>query len=78
MSSRLKYKGSRIEFYPDECDQPLPPIVKKHVKRPSPKKAATVSRMNRFALLLEEGSEEFEEAHMGAGRRNASAGDLGL
>ncbi len=78
MSSRLKYKGSRIEFYPDECNQPLPPVVKKHYVRPAPKKAATVSRMNRFALLLEDGSEEFEEAHMGGARRNASAGDVGL
>lgn len=73
MSSRFKYKGSRIEFYPDECDQLLPPSVKKQHKRPSPKNAVTVSRMNRFALLLEEGSEDFEEAHLGVGRRNLSA-----
>jgi hypothetical protein len=29
MSSRLKYRSTRIEFYPDECGQSLPPIVKK-------------------------------------------------
>jgi hypothetical protein len=78
MSSRLKYKGSRIEFFPDECEEPLPGIVKKQCKRPSPNKAATVSHMNRFALLLEESDDEFEEAHTGEMRRNVSAGDAGL
>lgn len=29
MGSRSKYKGSRIEFFPDECCEPLPPIVRK-------------------------------------------------
>ena len=78
MASRKKYKGARIEFYPDECDQPLPSISKKQPKRPQPTKAATVSRMNRFALLLDEGEEEFENAHLGAVRRNVSAGEVGL
>ena len=57
MLSRFKYKGTRIEFYPDECDQPLPTIVKKHVPRPSPVHARTWSHRNRFALLFN-GSEE--------------------
>ena len=80
MTSRLKYKGHRIDFYPDECDQPLPPIVKKqqHRRTSSPNKAATISHMNRFALLLEEGEDNFDEVHIGVVRRNVSAGEAGL
>ena len=34
--SRLKYKGTRIEFYPDECDQPLPEASQPmHVSKPT-------------------------------------------
>jgi len=58
MSSRLKYRGTRIEFYPDECDQPLPPIVKKTWKKTQPAHHATTSysSANRFAMLNAMGS----------------------
>lgn len=53
--SRFKYKDSRIEFYPDECDQPLPRIAEKKSTRQTPPsdKAATFSRINRYALLAD-------------------------
>ena len=80
MQSRLKYKSTRIEFYPDECDQPLPEIVRKPYKRdmsPNKTKYNTISHVNRFALLVdgEEDDFAFEEAHQAAARRNVSAGD---
>lgn len=37
-----------------------------------------VSHVNRLALLLEEGEDQFEEAHVGAARRNVSDGDAGF
>lgn len=77
MRSRLEYKGTKIEFYPDECAQPLPPLVREPRQTISVKseKVAIVSDMNRFALLVDEGEEEFEAVHMAAGaaRRNVSA-----
>ena len=58
MSSRLKYKGSRIEFYPDECCEPLPPIVRKTFQcaTSSPKNKKT--DMNRFQMLANMDEEE--------------------
>jgi hypothetical protein len=77
MTSRLKYKGTKIDFLPDECNQPLPPVIKKQPKRASPNKFATISNMNRFAVLLEDSEDELEEALIGA-KRNVSAGDAGF
>ena len=76
MQSRLKYKASKIEFYPDDCDQPLPTIVKKQYKRRgnSPKKFATIPHANRFAPL-NGGMDEEDDAHTDAARRTVSSGD---
>ena len=58
MSSRLKYKGSRIEFYPDECCQPLPPIVRK-TYQPAPSSSEKKKiNMNRFQMLIDVDEEE--------------------
>jgi len=68
MMSRATYKGMRIEWYPDECCQPLPKIQyapKKENLAPQPAKKAN-SMMNRFQMLhmdgddTEDGSEEGE------------------
>jgi hypothetical protein len=34
MMSRTSYKGLRIEYFPDECAGPLPPVMA-HVFKPS-------------------------------------------
>ena len=66
--SRKEYKGMKIEWYPDECAQPLPKIhyvPKKENLAPPPAKKAN-SMMNRFQMLnmdgddTEEGSEDGE------------------
>ncbi len=53
MCSRLKYKGSRIEFVPDECGEPLPPIMRRppvsRTPQVSPKKSSVT--LNRFKTL---------------------------
>lgn len=54
MISRLKYKGTRIEFYPDECSEPLPPILKKNLTQKSERNLRPnlmMSRANRYAAL---------------------------
>jgi hypothetical protein len=57
MGSRFKYKGCRIEFYPDECTEPLPPYVK---RQPQSKPATLRSKKsnynfnNKFATLTVE------------------------
>jgi hypothetical protein len=58
MGSRLKYKGSRVEFYPDECCEPLPPIIRKAYQDepPSPEENTFT---NRFQMLA--GASEEEE-----------------
>ncbi|PLB48042.1 hypothetical protein P170DRAFT_510737 [Aspergillus steynii IBT 23096] len=58
MMSRLTYKGMRIGFYPDECNQPLAKIPtgpKKDVQG-GVKKPASIP--NRFQLLSLDGGEE--------------------
>lgn len=71
MMSRASYKGMRIEWYPDECSQPLPKvqyIPKKENLAPPPKKANNM--MNRFQMLnmdgdgTEDGSEEENEPNV--------------
>ena len=69
MMSRGTYKGMRIEWYPDECSQPLPKMQnapkKENIPRPQPKNLT--SAMNRFQMLnidndeTEDGSEETDE-----------------
>lgn len=70
MMSRAGYKGMKIEWYPDECAQPLPKIQylsKKENMVPPPAKKAN-AMMNRFQMLnldgdgTEDGSEEDNEA----------------
>lgn len=76
MQSRLKYKGSRIEFFEDECDQVLPAVVKKAPQTgfEPQKRPATVAMANRFALLFEEDDElEDKDKPM---RRIASASGI--
>jgi len=66
MSSRLKYKqGSRVEYAPDDCAQPLPPIAKKvnipvASRAPAPKRNGV--KTNRFHMLAADlGDDEEEE-----------------
>jgi hypothetical protein len=58
MQSRLKYKGTRIEFFEDECDQVLPVIERRIFKKQQEnvKRPATISMANRFALLFKDDS----------------------
>lgn len=66
MMSRAVYKGMRIEWYADECAQPLPKMQhvpkKENVPQPIKKVSTTV---NRFQMLnldgTEDGSEEEDE-----------------
>jgi len=63
MTSRLKYKGSRIEFARDECTDPLPPITRKPAPKPVPQATQTkrdTSISNRFNLLSLDGLQEGE------------------
>ena len=68
--SRATYKGLRIEWYPDECAEPLPKLsfaVKKENRARSPPKKPNVT-VNRFQMLkmdgdgTEDGSEEDNDA----------------
>ena len=65
MSSRLTYKGSRIEFHPDECMEPLPSIVKKTLpcvqSESAKKKMAQMASLNRFEALSLLGDQENED-----------------
>lgn len=64
MMSRLKYKGLRIDFAPDECDQSLPETYIK----PEPVSSASSVRapvaQNRFQLLKLEESEGGNSSNM--------------
>lgn len=65
MRSRSSYRSNDIEFFPDECDVPLP--ASKHNSKPlSPVRASKKPAMtNRFGLLdfgnTDEGSEQDQE-----------------
>lgn len=50
MASRLKYKGARIEFYPDECCAPLPPVLPKK-SLPAASSPPKIVSTNRFQML---------------------------
>ncbi|KAI1355794.1 hypothetical protein F5Y01DRAFT_153161 [Xylaria sp. FL0043] len=52
MMSRAKYKGSKIEWDIDECDQPLETTQRTSTKpHPAPAKTPTASTRNRFDML---------------------------
>lgn len=53
MQSRLKYKGYRIDYYPDECDQPLPEVPRRAVRKfdPLQAEASNPRSSNRFQML---------------------------
>ena len=69
LMSRATYKGMKIEWYPDECSQPLPKSQhapkKENLRSPEAKKLT--SAINRFQMLhmdsdgTEDGSEEPDE-----------------
>ena len=70
MMSRATYKGLKIEWYPDECAQPLPKVQhppKKESSAPPSKKLYPM--VNRFQMLnmdgTEDGSEEDEPDGLG-------------
>lgn len=57
--SRAMYKGMRIEWYPDECAQPLlkaPFLPRKETIQRSGKKSNPIS--NRFQMLNMDGTED--------------------
>lgn len=57
--SRATYKGMRIEWYPDECAQPLPKAQhtpRREYKQMAPKKQSPIT--NRFQMLNMDGTED--------------------
>lgn len=66
MMSRAAYKGMRIEWYPDECAQPLPETVYASMKENAapPPERNSKKGVNRFQMLdmdgdgTEDGSED--------------------
>ncbi|KAE8351785.1 hypothetical protein BDV28DRAFT_149670 [Aspergillus coremiiformis] len=72
MMSRLTYKGMKIGFYPDECTEPLAKGSigpRKELQAPSKK---SVSALNRFQLLSQDGTgeDESDQEHDQAGAAN--------
>lgn len=65
MMSRLTYKGMRIGFYPDECNQPLAkiPTGPKKDAQAGVKKPAGIP--NRFQLLSLDGGDEDSDGSEG-------------
>ena len=59
LMSRAKYKGLKIDFYPDECAQPLP-VIQRTPKTTNAKPALKEknSMVNRFQLLNMDGTED--------------------
>ncbi|GAP89270.2 putative RNA recognition motif containing protein [Rosellinia necatrix] len=54
MMSRAKYKGSKIEWDVDECDQPFEVVQKAWAKPPpqrGPTKVSAAGARNRFDML---------------------------
>ncbi|MCJ1270940.1 hypothetical protein MMC22_010839 [Lobaria immixta] len=62
MMSRAAYKGMRIEWYPDECAQPLPRMQYVPKKENAAQPAKKVNPMvNRFQMLNMDGTENGDE-----------------
>lgn len=62
MMSRAAYKGMRIEWYPDECAQPLPRMQYAPKKDNAAQPAKKVNPMvNRFQMLNMDGTENGDE-----------------
>ena len=60
MMSRAAYKGMRIEWYPDDCNQALPKmqhLPRKENRVPSPAKKPNTT-VNRFQMLGMDGTED--------------------
>lgn len=58
MMSRLPYKGMKIEYYPDECAEPLPKIQRTPRERqPQPVKKLNPAA-NRFQMLNIDGADD--------------------
>lgn len=67
MMSRVTYKGMKIEWFPDECAQPLPEIKyapkKENLAPPQPQ--TFTSAMNRFQMLNIDTGDDSEEVKLG-------------
>jgi hypothetical protein len=69
MMSRTVYKGTRIEYYPDQCAAPLPRPTKAHTPTPRAPARAPMKQMpivNQYALLdtgSDDDSESEEESY---------------
>jgi hypothetical protein len=64
MMSRTVYKGTRVEYYPDECAVPLPRPVKAQTPNPRAPARAPMKHMpvvNQYALL-DTGSDDDSES----------------
>lgn len=65
MSSRLRYRGSRIEFWPDECAGPFPSRTKPPVQQCSDlQNKASAVFSNRFLTLHNENAESDSDCEM--------------
>lgn len=60
--SRAVYKGMKIEWYPDECAQPLPKVQHVPKKESVPVTSKKLNPMvNRFQMLNMDGTEDGSE-----------------
>ena len=57
MMSRAAYKGMKIEWYEDECSQPLPEPKRVPKENKPPPKRTTKQPMNRFQMLGMDGND---------------------
>jgi len=68
MMSRATYKGMKIEWYPDECAQPLPKVQHPPKKENTPAPSKKLNPMvNRFQMLNMDGTEDGSEDEDGDG-----------
>lgn len=67
MSTRLRYRGSRIEFWPDECTGPFPSRKSLQVQQCSQLQSKiSASFSNRFLTLHDENAESESDCEMNA------------
>ncbi|KAI9828047.1 MAG: hypothetical protein M1832_003574 [Thelocarpon impressellum] len=76
MMSRTTYKGLKIEWFADECAEPLPrtPVAAKENAPPPAKRAMPV--MNRFDLLNLDGSEDTSDDEVHGHARPPASGSV--